>query len=207
MGQESVDAGYRVEAAHRLARYDTTTGVPLLRGFAAGALRGRYSCDAAVLLAQHDRAEGVRTLGALARSTGQEPQHRLRAAAELAHYEPAEGEALLTELTREPGWDDGPRLQAAVLLARRDRQVGLPLLRAHVAESTGEARVTAARALAGVDREEGLRLLRELADSPDAGRSVRVHAASAMGDFDPDLKEATLRRLGVDIKPGGWFSG
>ncbi|MFI9549585.1 NACHT domain-containing protein [Streptomyces sp. NPDC052016] len=203
---ERVDAGYRVEAAHRLARYDTATGAPMLRDFADGAVRGRYSCDAAVLLAQHDRADGVRALGAIARGTGQDPQHRLRAAAELAHYEPAEGEALLTELAREPAWDDGPRLQAAVLLARRDRQAGLSLLRAHAAESSGEARVTAARALAGVDREEGLRLLRELADSPDAGRSVQVHAASAMGDFDPDLKEATLRRLGADIRPGGWFS-
>ena len=66
--------------------------------------------------------------------------------------------------------------------------------------------MTAAHALAGVDREEGLRLLRELAESPDASRSVRVHAASAMGDFDPRLKDATLRRLGVDITPGGWFS-
>ncbi|MEU0599752.1 hypothetical protein ABZ484_16115 [Streptomyces sp. NPDC006393] len=202
---ERVDAGYRVEAAHRLARYDPA-GVPLLRDFADGALPGRYSCDAAVLLPQHDREEGVRILGLIARASGQEPQHRLRAAAELAHYAPAEGEPLLTGLAREPGWDAGPRLQAAVLLARRDREAGLRLLREHVAESAGEGRVSAARALAGVDREEGLRLLRELADSPEAGRSVRVHAAGAIGDFDPKLKEATLRKLGVDIRPGGWFS-
>ncbi|MER6918586.1 hypothetical protein ABT314_06010, partial [Streptomyces spiralis] len=148
----------------------------------------------------------VRILGVIARATGQEPQHRLRAAAELAHYAPAEGEPLLAGLAREPGWDAGPRLRAAVLLARRDREAGLRLLREHVAESDGESRVSAARALAGVDREEGLRLLRELAESPEAGRSVRVHAAGAIGDFDPKLKEATLRKLGVDIRPGGWFS-
>ncbi|MFD1658065.1 trypsin-like peptidase domain-containing protein [Streptomyces caeni] len=202
---ERVDAGYRVEAAHRLARYDAA-GVPLLRDFADGALPGRYGCDAAVLLAQHDQDEGVRVLGVIARGTGQEPQHRLRAAAELAHYQPAQGEPLLSGLAREPGWDAGPRIQAAVLLARRDREAGLLLLREHFAGASGETRVSAARALAGVDQEEGLRLLQELADSPDAGRSVRVRAASAIGDFDPRLKEATLRRLGVDIRPGGWFS-
>ncbi|MGW0087087.1 hypothetical protein [Streptomyces sp. NPDC003393] len=202
---ERVDAGYRVEAAHRLARYEPV-GIPLLRDFADGGLPGRYSCDAAVLLAQHDREEGVRILGVIARAAGQEPQHRLRAAAELAHYAPAEGEPLLAALAREPGWDAAPRLQAAVLLARRDREAGLRLLREHVAAAAGEGRVSAARALGDVDREEGLRLLRELADSPDEGRSVRVHAAGAIGDFDPRLKEATLRKLGVDIRPGGWFS-
>ncbi|MGC5022642.1 trypsin-like peptidase domain-containing protein [Micromonospora sp. DT47] len=201
-----VDAGYRVEAAHRLARYDTDTGIALLRDFADGALPGRYRCDAAVLLAQHDREAGVRTLGEIARAVGGKPEHRLRAAAELAHYAPAEGDARLVALASEPGWDDGPRIQAAVLLARRNREAGLPLLRAYAAELTGEAQVTAASALAGVDREEGLRLLRELAESPDSDRSVRVRAASAIGDFDAQLKDATLRRLGVDIKPGGWFS-
>ncbi|MER6237497.1 hypothetical protein ABT185_15735 [Streptomyces clavifer] len=203
---ERVDAGYRVEAAHRLARYETPTGVALLRDFAGGVVRGRYSGDAAMLLAQHDRAEGVRALGVIARAPGQDPRHRLRAAAELAHYEPSEGEALLTALAGEPDWDDGPRLRAAVLLARCDRQAGVSLLRARIAASADDARVAAARALAEVDREEGLRALRELVDSPDAGRSEKVHAANAVGDFDPELKQAMLRRLGVDIRPGGWFS-
>lgn len=112
----------------------------------------------------------------------------------------------MAALTREPGWDDGPRIRAAALLAGRNREAGLPLLRSYAVESTGDVRVVAAHALADVDREEGLRLLRELAESPEAGRSVQVRAANAMGDFDPRLKDATLRRLGVDIKPGGWFS-
>ncbi|MFJ9587737.1 trypsin-like peptidase domain-containing protein [Streptomyces acidicola] len=203
---ERVDAGYRVEAAHRLARYRAEAGTLILRDFADGALPGRYTCDAAVLLAQHDRAAGIRTLGAIARAIGQEPQHRLRAALELAHYEPTDGEAQLAALAAEPGWDEGPRIRAAALLAGRNREAGLPLLRSYATELTDEARVVAAHALAEVDREEGLRLLRELAESPDAGRSVQVRAANAMGDFDPRLKEATLRQLGVDIKPGGWFS-
>ncbi|WP_419665844.1 NACHT domain-containing protein [Streptomyces sp. 2-1] len=203
---ERVDAGYRVEAAHRLARYLPDAGTLLLRDFADGALHGRYGCDAAVLLAQHDHAEGTRALDTIARAAGQEPPHRLRAALELAHYEPADGEARLAALAREPGWDDGPRIRAAALLAGRNREAGLPLLRSYAVESAGEVRVVAAHALADVDREEGLRLLRELAESPEAGRSVQVRAANALGDFDPRLKDATLRRLGVDIKPGGWFS-
>ncbi|MFJ2029190.1 hypothetical protein [Streptosporangium sp. NPDC087985] len=202
---KGVDAGYRVEAAHRLARYDTDAGTLLLRGFADGVLHGRYRCDAAVLLVQHDHAAGVRALDETARAVGGKPQHRLRAAAELAHWEPAEGEARLAALAGEPGWENGPRIQAAALLARRNREAGLPLLRSYAAELSGEARVTAAHALADVDREEGLRLLRELAESPDASRSVRVHAADAIGDFDPQLKDVTLRKIGVDIAPGGWF--
>jgi hypothetical protein len=203
---ERVDAGYRVEAAHRLARYDADAGTVLLRDFADGTLHGRYDCDAAVLLTRHDRAAGLRALGEIARASGRDPHHRLRAAAELAHYEPADGEARLAALAREPGWEYGPRIQAATLLARRNREVGLPLLRSFAAGLAEEDRVIAAHALAGVDQEEGLRILRELAESPDASRSVRVRAASAMEDFDPQLKDATLRRLGVDIKPGGWYS-
>jgi hypothetical protein len=110
-------------------------------------------------------------------------------AAELAHYAPAEGEARLAMLAAEPSWENGLRL-----------------LHAFAAELTGEAHITAAHALAEIDRDEGMRLLRELAESPAANRSERVHAASALGDFDPQLKDALLRMLGVDIKPGGWFS-
>lgn len=202
---DRVDAGYRVEAAHRLVRYDTGTGTSLLREFADGAMRGRYRCDAAVLLARHDRDAGVRALTEITDAAGQEPRHRLRAVAELAHYEPAVGEARLAALAAESGWEDGQRIQAAVLLARCDREAGLLLLRSFVTGLPGEARVTAAHALADIDREEGLRLLQELAESPDLGRSGQVRAATAMGDFDPQLKDATLRRLGVDIKPGGWY--
>lgn len=75
---ERVDAGYRVEAAHRLARYRTDAGTLLLRDFADGALHGRYGCDAAVLLAQHDQAEGARALDAIARAAYQEPSPAAR---------------------------------------------------------------------------------------------------------------------------------
>ncbi|MFI1729746.1 hypothetical protein ACH40E_11005 [Streptomyces acidicola] len=138
---ERVDAGYRVEAAHRLARYRADAGTLILRDFADGALPGRYTCDAAVLLAQHDRAADIRTLGAIARAVGQEPQHRLRAALELAHYEPTDGEAQLAVLAGEPGWDEGPRIRAAALLAGRNREAGLPLLRSYATELADEARV------------------------------------------------------------------
>jgi len=203
---DRADAGYRVEAAHRLARYDKGTGTSLLRDFAGGAMHGRYRCDAAVLLAQHDKEAGVRALTEIADAVGQEPSHRLRAVAELAHYQPAAGEPRLAALAADPGWGEGQRIQAAVVLSRRDREAGLPLLRSLVTGLSGAARVTAARALADLDREEGLRLLRELAESPEVGRSVQVRAAAALGDFDPHLRDATLRRLGVDIKPGGWYT-
>ena len=200
---ESGDPGYRVEAAHRLVRYDTEAGILLLTDFAKGTLGGRYSCDAASLLAQHDRTKGVRALGDIARAAGQEPRQRRRAADELAHYEPAEGQALLTELAGEPGWEEAARVQAALLLAGRNRQAGLALLRAQAAESSDDGRVIAARSLADVDREEGLRLLRELAESPDLGRSAQVRAARAVGDFDQQLERALLRRLGRPSSPPG----
>ena len=204
-GDTRVDTGYRVEAAHRLARYDTDVGAAILRDLACGSLPARYRCDAAVLLARHDREAGVRILDEMTRAAGGTPEHRVRAADELAHYAPAEGDARLAALAGEPGWDDGPRIEAAFRLARRNREAGLPLLRAYATELTGEARVTGASALARVDRAEGLELLREMAESPGSDRSVRVRAARAIGTFDAELRDATLRRLGVDIQPGGWF--
>ncbi|QFU89680.1 hypothetical protein YIM_22510 [Amycolatopsis sp. YIM 10] len=203
---ESVDHGYRVEAAHRLARYEKTAGAAILHEFANGGLRGRYACDAAGLLVQHDRDAGLHACRAIADSVGQEPKLRMRAADELAHHEPAEGQTRLAALSREPAWSPAERVQAAALLSARNQDLGLPLLRAFAADLPGESRVVAARALAGVDRDEGLRALLELAGSPELERHVRVSAASSIGDFDPQLKDVLLRRLGVDINPGGWYS-